>query len=282
MDNVLVFIELIAPVFLGILLIIYQLFIHKSDPATIKLDLPIFGSIVKVENTVRNILLIRTLLILFSITLFSVPAFKDYSGFFPKHYKMEVFFDNTGTERALSNFTEKELSNLKIKENWRPYKMNYLRKLNKKVQGKFRVPFRFDDERGIVHSKGETIFEVKKIKGWQKYHIVNASGLLHHILEIPGEKKVTFDSEFDLLETDSNRIDVSIADIYLRFTKVLSPEFKQIIRLSPSEILYDHKLIAPVKVRFFPVIDVGKTVYLVEDKSTSEFIPIGYAIYTPY
>lgn len=84
---------------------------------------------------------------------------------------MEVFFDDEGVDRALAQFSRVEVQNLKVNENWRAGKKEYLSLLNEELQKRVNSPFRFEGTRGAVHSKGEAYFEVKKVKGWgwQKY-----------------------------------------------------------------------------------------------------------------
>jgi hypothetical protein len=43
---------------------------------------------------------------------------------------------------------------------------------------------------------------------------------------------------------------------------------------------FDHDIVAATKVRIWPCVDIGKTVYLIKG-SESGYVPIGYAIYIP-
>jgi len=193
---------------------------------------------------------------------------------------MEVFFDNEGLEKSLNQFTEQELIDLRVKNNWHQDKREYFTTLNKELE-KRGYSFRFDENNGTFYGKGETYFEVKKVNEWQKYIIEKAEGSLIYTLETPEEKIETLVSNFQLLETESNHIKGSLSDIYLHFTKILHPEFKQIVRLSPTEEFYHHNLVAATKIRFFPIVDIGRTIYLFREETENKLIPIGYAIYIP-
>jgi len=280
MGNITTFIELIYPIILGLILIAIQFFFHSQPNQPAKFTLSIFG-VINFERDIKNILLIRLLLAFGAISVLCIPSFRDYTVFFPTYYKMEVFFDNNGIKDALSGFSKKEIEELNIKNNWLNSKDDYLRYLNNELQTKFKIPFQFDLQKGDVYSIGETFFKVTKIKGWQKYKVDEAKGNLKHIIEKPKEKELSFESEFILLDTGTNYIDVSIIDIYFGYTKILKPEFKQIIKSSPTKSIYHHKVVAATKIRFFPVVDIGKTIYFIKEGSLNKLVPVAYAVYSP-
>ncbi|MBI3799020.1 MAG: hypothetical protein HY268_18910 [Deltaproteobacteria bacterium] len=276
------FLSLVAPVALGVFLLSLQFYIRKEVIDRIKLHLPVFQLFgVEAELIIQNLVFIRILLLSSSLICFAVPAFRDYGSFFPARLHMEVFFDDEGVEHALSQFNSQELTDIKIMEDWRIGKKEFLADLSAKIEKQIHVRFRFDGTRGSVHSQGEVFMEVKKIKGFQKYHIERLEGSLEHVMENPGQKDQVLTSEFRLLETEANRVEASLKEIYFKYTKTIRPELKQIVRISPVQELYDHELVALTKVRFFPLADIGRTIYLVRDRNTDKVVPIGYCIYTP-
>lgn len=174
------------------------------------------------------------------------------------------------------------MRNVNLVSNWQNEKAEYITSLNRVLEG-IKHPFRFDSHKTAVRTKGENYVEVKKIEswGWQEYRIENGRGSVIHTYEVPGRSAETISSEFQLLESDSNYLKLSSGDIYWRWTKVITPEYKQVFRKSQTDIFYSHNLISLTKVRFFPYIDIGKSVYLARQPAGDKYIPIGYAIYYP-
>ena len=153
--------------------------------------------------------------------------------------------------------------------------------LNEKVEERFPgSEFRFSGRAGVLHSFGETYFEVQRVKGsWQTYRIEQAYGYLDHHFQVPEGREQVIQTDFRLLETGASYIQVALADIYLRYTKLMRPEFKQEVRLSATEVLYSGSVIGATKVRFFPIPIIGNTLYLVRRESDGALFPIAYAKY---
>lgn len=277
----LTFIDLIFPFLLGILVLLFQAFIKRSEKDETKVQISLFG-IATFESVMRKLWVVRVILLLIALVLFSWPAFRNYAEYFPTHLRMEVFFDDEGTEKALEQFTREEIKSLNLSENWRAEKVEYISSLNKVLEG-INHPFRFDAKKGAVRSKGENTFRVQKVEtwGWQKYHIEEGKGSVTHTYEMPGQGSHTISSTFELLEAETNFIDLSTTDIYIHWETVIKPEYKQIFSLSPKEAFYSHNLIALTKVQFFPYLDIGKTVYLAKQLTGDKYIPVGYSMYYP-
>ena len=196
--------------------------------------------------------------------------------------QVEVFFDDEGIKKALAQFDEGELKSLNIAPDWQSEKAKYITSLNAVLED-VKHPFRFDTHKNAVRTKGENNIKVEKVEswGWQQYHIVSGKGSVTHTYEVPGQPAYTISSTFELLESDANDLDLSVADIYWRWKKLIRPEYKQIFSKSPSEAFYSHNLISLTKVRFFPYIDTGKSVYLTRQIGGGKLIPVAYAIYYP-
>jgi hypothetical protein len=278
---VLTFIDLTYPFLLGGLVIALQFFIKAAESDLTKVQFSLFG-IVTFESALRKLWLVRITLGLLAVCLFGISAIRNYAQFFPTHMQMEVFFDDEGIQKALAQFDEDELKSLNITSNWQSEKANYIASLNAVLED-MKHPFRFDARKNAVRTKGENNIKVEKVEswGWQQYHIVSGKGAVTHTYEIPGQSAYTISSTFELLESDANDLDLSFADIYWRWKKLIKPEYKQIFSRSPSDVFYSHNLISLTKVRFFPYVDTGKSVYLARQIGSNKLIPIGYAIYYP-
>ncbi|MGB7290550.1 MAG: hypothetical protein WBD99_00050 [Thermodesulfobacteriota bacterium] len=273
------FLELTLPFIIGIFALILMFFFSKEGQSNITFT---FFNL-NYQLPVKSVFAIRFTLLIIAFVLFSVPAFQDYTTFFPSHYEMEVFFDDDGIEKSLKEFSASEIESFNISKNWKYEKMQYFRKLNEDVFKTLGINNFFDLRGGYIYSIGETKVFIEKTKGWQRYYIREASGFLTHYLEKPNEQKRQFNSRFILLSTPDNFIDVTLSDIYFRHTKILRPQFKQMASLTPTgeKILYHHSLITITKVRFFPIIKINNTVYFIRGKDAFHLIPIGYAVYRP-
>jgi hypothetical protein len=226
---------------------------------------------------------VRAIILTISFIFFTFPAFQDYTRFFPSDLYMEVFFDDAGINESLKDFSKKELDSLKIREDWKEGKKKYFKKINDHIYRLFGISDFFNVDGIYIYSSGETTFFVEKIKGWQKYFIKDAKGFLEHSLELPYKEKIKLKSSFILLNTHDNYIYVSLNEIYLKYTKIIKPQFKQIIHFTviDDKALYHHTLSAVTKLTLFPIINISHTIYLIGDDSSDKMIPIGYAIYRP-
>jgi hypothetical protein len=269
------FLNLIWPVILGVAFGVLALLPKIFGTQAMKCQFSL--GFVKVDREITNGLIIRLVLILAAFVFLAVPAFRDYTRYFPKRMGMSVFFDDDGVKSALKQL-EPEVVVLNIRKDWVNDKARYLEKLNREAQRLLGSDFRFDATRGELHSRGEVLFEVTKIDGWQNYHITKAFGWLDHSFEAIRERP-PLRSEFELKETGANSLHASLSDIYLNWSKIMRPEFDQKLRLSPGRPAYHHTVIAVTKVTFFPLPDVGRTVYFIHVEKSSELVPIGYAIY---
>ena len=205
----LTFLRLIAPVVFGVISISFQFFLKQSEKAPTKVVFNI--GIISLERYVVNEVATRIILVILTLACFAFPAFRDYTKLFPVNLKMEVYFDDDGIRKSLSEFTSREIKSLKVKEDWERDKSEYLAKLNKETK-KLGIMFQFDSDNSIVHSKGRTHFEVQKVKDcWQEYQIVDAKGYLDHVYEAPGIATQQLTSEFELLNTDANRLRVLLS-----------------------------------------------------------------------
>ena len=224
--------------------------------------------------------MVRIIFIVIAALLFVLPGFRDYSVFFPERLALTAFFDNAGIERYVETLAKSDLVRLNIAPDWKSKKQEYFAKLNLDLS-KYNLRFRFSEFPGQTYSKGEVKFRTKMIDKWgaQLYRIVEANGSLLHTTQLPGAQSVVIKSEFQLVETDGVIIDASWSDVYLRHGILIRPEFKQIIRISPTQEFYYGSLIAATRVDVFPYVNISKTLYLLRDQQGKN-VPIGYAFYS--
>lgn len=279
MGDAINFFELISPIIIAIVLVLLQFFINDQEKK-LKIELS-FLNTVSIEKNISSTLMVRSVLLILTVFSLSVPAFRDYTKYFPTHLSMDVFFDNSGLKDSLSQFTSQELTSLGVRQNWINDKREYLERLNAdvKAETKHAETFIIDDQ--YIQSKGNTVFRVNKIKGWQKYHINEAQGLLNYTFQEPKKSPVGIDAEFILLNKKSNYIDVNLSDIYIKFTKIIKPEFKQLAVYNATKKVFNHDLIAVTKIRFFPIVNIGHTIYFIRMEDDS-LVPVAYCIYQPH
>lgn len=261
-----------------------NIFLQENWESKVSLPFLIFNF----ETTVSRAFTVGSCLTLLSLASLSYTAFRDYSKFFPSTYEMEVFFDDKGIEQSFQVFSPDEYENLKIDKDWKKKKMEYLSKLNKAAIEKLGISDFFNLSGKYVHSKGQSNFFVEKSKGvWQQYHIKEAYGDLTHFVEQPGQPKKQIKSKFELLNSSDNYISLELADIYVKFVKIMKPQFKQYAVLGTSmsgdRTLYHHCIVTITKIRFFPIVNFGNTIYCIQsnDRSGVRLVPIGYAVYSP-
>jgi hypothetical protein len=269
---------------LGIIFLISIFFFKKDGEGKAVFNVICFNFEIPIKRT----FIFRCLVVVLALLSFAYPAFRDYSQFFPTTYQMEAFFDDDGISKSLARFSQEEVTSLGILTDWPEKKRQYFKRINEIVTQQLGIPGFFSSKSEYIYSKGETKFVVEKVQGtWQQYYIKEAWGDLAHFVEQPGRKPATFKSKFKLLRSGGDHISVSIADIYLHFSKILKPQFQQyaVLAATPKSerILYDHCLYAVTKIRFFPVNDIGNTIYCINigTSQNQRLVPIGYCVYIP-
>lgn len=224
--------------------------------------------------------LVRLIAFVIACCLLTVPAFRDYSRFFPESLKVTVFFDDEGIKRALESLPSHDLVRLSLAPDWQLRRRNYLAKINDDLK-KLAIPFSFSDVPGQTSATGELKFKVQAIDKWgaQLYRIVEAKGSLVHTTETPGTEQYRIISEYELVNSEGSIIDGSIKDVYLNHGMMILPVFKQLYRVSLAKEAFHHSLIAATRINVFPYIDISKTIYLLQDFDGLS-IPIAYGNYS--
>lgn len=206
------------------------------------------------------------------------PLFFDYSKLFPTQLRMTVHYDDEGIERILNTYSSSEKARLKIRDDWVSAKADYMDQLDQAIGNTMDGYTPFFSRHESMYSAGETSFVVEKVDGsWQRYRIVESHGRLEHTLELPEREPCTLISEFVLRRAGYDFIELTLADILFRFTVILKPQYKQILRVTSAREVYSRYVIALNKVRIFPLLTIGDTVYLAETDEGR--IPVGYTVY---
>jgi hypothetical protein len=221
----------------------------------------------------------RASLLFVGLVCFVIPAFRDYSIYFPQDFTIDVFFDDIGLDKAVAELNK--VSQLSLADNWHTQKIEYFKRLNEQLQEKG-ITFRFETGRGITVGIGYGSFRAKMTDRWgiQRYRVVEAKGNVKFSTRVlPAGAVQNISTEYELVKTEANDIEPSLKDIYFGRDIVIKPEFYQIITLSQTDRPYNHILTTATRVRIWPAIDIGRTVYL--SKEGDKYVPVGYAIYTP-
>ncbi|MFC2075445.1 hypothetical protein ACFLT7_00015 [candidate division KSB1 bacterium] len=224
----------------------------------------------------------RFIWLLIAMFLMCIPAFRDYSKFFPSRYEVEVFFDNDGLIKATKQFTREELAVFNIPEDWYRIKAHYFDSLNSAFRRSVKLKSFFGTAGEKVYGEGELKIDAAKIAGWQKYHVADAEvtvGL--YSVSQKGEKKQVL-TKLAMKKTSNNYIALQFSDIYYKFVKIFEPEFNPVDRLDlKNDRIEYNSLIVITKLRFFPVLRLSESVIFIRDVERKRMIPVGYAIYRP-
>lgn len=285
------FISLTWPFILGIILLSSLFFLPKDHrlqeaqtgkEATTQISGDLLG-LLSFKWLVKRKFITRIIIIIIALSLFAKPAFVDYSAYFPSSYFMDVYFDNEGILQALNDFTKEEIESMNISKDWKNKKDNYFQKINNYLLNIAKIKNFFDPSGKYIHSNGECTLISEKVKGWQQYYIVKSYGFLDHCVEIPNECMKKIKSEFFLADTKDNYINLTLSDIYLKYTKIIRPQYNQKIStmVGDQNRTYNHSLINVNKLTFLPIIKISKTIYFIDDDDGIHLVPIGYAIYRP-
>jgi hypothetical protein len=256
-------------------------------PAQIQINIPIIGPIVTLQGTLADP---RLLLSLAGLISLATPALRNYENLYPTNLKFHLFFDADGIETVLHLFSKSEIAMLKIDEDWRTakYYQIYLDSLTALAR-QFHLPQHIEFTES-THADGEVIMHVRRTHGWQRYKIEQMRGFMKY--NFPDKRGVItiIPGYFELRETKANLISASLKDIYIGWTKVIQPRITHYVHRDLTHTFHvaEMEVIAITKLRFFPYLDCGRTLYCIADtflpnrsKNQQKLIPVGYGIYDP-
>lgn len=209
----------------------------------------------------------------------------DFSKYFAKTLRMDVYFDIRGIERTLNLFSDEAKKDILLAENWQSLVSQYdeqvsisLDSLWKKrgIQG---TPTSEEFRRELLHARGETTFNVEKL-GWLGYRIVESEGHLEYELDVPKKSGRKFRGEFHLRDTAANHLRPSLRELMRSPSVVLSPEFKQVFSIEEggAGAPFDHIVIGMTRVVLLPFPSFSNTLYLWKARN-GRTVPVAYCVY---
>jgi hypothetical protein len=266
-----------ASLFLISLICIVRLKFRGRETVFTVQPLGIFG----ISFPINSLLMARCILAVTAIGCLSLYALVDFSTFLPAHYQMDVFYDGAGVSRVLrENFSADELRDLGIPTEYNTYRKRYFDILDSEMRSVLGRQKFFSLTGGEVHSTGETSFIVKKIKGWQRYVIVESRGDLTHTLEAPHVPIQQFYTLFEKIPTADDYLTPSLNDLLVVRRVIVRPKFKQFLaenRTSKS-LLFSVAVVGITRIAVVPWPSFSPTVYCAEFSDVG-LVPIAYAIY---
>lgn len=272
--------KLYGPVVVFVLLLIIA-FTTKQPDKSIDLSIGILD-IVKIPVPISNIILLKGLIILAAFIPLSFYVLYDFTKLFPKHLKMEVFFDKHGIKESLRIFSDRELKKLNILMDFEEYQEKYYNDLDEELKKLISSENFFTIRHGVVRGEGEATIVVEKTSGFQNYYVNDSKGQLTLYSEQPQSKIVSFRSFFEKVSSVNDYLNPSLKDIYLEKKITLKTMYKQIVAemYHSDGVIFHHILYGVTKIYFFPFPSFSHTIYLFEYENIG-LIPIGYAVYRP-
>jgi hypothetical protein len=208
---------------------------------------------------------------------------RDYSTFFPTRLRVEVFYDRVGIEATLSRLSAASGANIPVAKNWWSARSAYYAVLDREAAPSLgKVVGFFARADAGVHSLGETTFVVKKIGGWQNYHIEESDGEVLHTLEAPNEPTRTLLTSFQKLDTSSDYMRPTFSDLVVRRSIVMRPRFKQYLsaQRTAASVPFKISIVSMTAIRIFPLPEFSSTLYFA-DVPRVGLVPIAYGVYVP-
>jgi hypothetical protein len=216
------------------------------------------------------------LMILVGLAILYFCLVRSYASILPNLLRFDTYFDQTGIERLMGNLNEKTIKSLNVAPNWsertHTFHLGLIRLLKQRI-GVEIDPKKIEQ----LSAKGMTTFIVEKEpSGFQRYRTAEVDGYL--LFDIPTKTSHTdMRSFFALNSSQRDRFFVTVADMLFRHKFMLSPLLRQTYTSAPGMEYVIEDVIAITWVRFFPIIDIGDTLYLAKDGDA--FVPIGYCTY---
>lgn len=280
-SSLMIGIKLYGPFILSVIFLVTIFLVKKG--ADINLNpFKLFGleHFCEIKIPISNVMVVRLILSIASILSMMSILLLDFSSFFPKHLKMEVFYDEHGINDSLAQFDKDEHNSFSIPADYATYQQKYYRDLDLEIARTLGIKKFFNIREGTIHSSGETSFVVEKVEGIQKYHISESRGEVLHILELPNQTPKQFKTFFEKMATRDDYINPSIWQLVTKHSVVFRPQFKQILaqNIKTEGVLFHHTVVGVTKVKIFPWPDFSNTIYFANFKGTG-LVPVAYAIY---
>ena len=126
-----IIVKLYGPIVLFIVLIVSSFTVKPSvkRPSRITVSLFIFSFGIPIAN----VRLARLLTMLMAFAVFGLYLVYDYSQFFPHDYSMQVFYDTKGINSCLSAYSDDQLKELNVPNEYGKYQELYYSDLDKEI-----------------------------------------------------------------------------------------------------------------------------------------------------
>ena len=252
--------------------------------ATPRVHIPLFGG----ESLSMGDMNVRILLLFVAFSFLAIPMFRNYAKFCPNEMKLKVCFDTEGIVAALQTFSQAELREIRIKEDWMEKKYNlwYLDEVNSLAR-KFHLPD-YVNVTETAYSEGRIIIRVRRLRGWQKYQLEEFQGFMYYRFVDEDGNVSALRDEFELLLTNANVITFTLKDLFSGGSKIFQPRFSHYVPLGPTHLHEEAMIVIAVsKLTPFANPIFGKTLYCIEDRvllnkpnDKPKLIPIAYGLYS--
>lgn len=275
----LIFAKLYLPMMLSSASLLLLLKLRKGEKR-ILVRLKPFADFIDFEVSISDLFVLRLLVITAVAAFFSSYTLYDYSALFPQHYRMEVFYDESGLDSSLDTLSPNEVESLGIPKNSAPYRDQYFKQLDSDIQRTLGAPQFFSVREGYAHSAGEAYTTTEKLEGWQNYHINESRGELTHTLEVPNLPPKEFYTRFEKLPSRDDYLELTLADLFIRHSVLVRTQYKQVLvesKLSNGSV-FKLRLEGVTRVTIFPWPRVSNTVYLAKFENVG-LVPVAYAVY---
>lgn len=246
-----------------------------SSPEKLYLHIPALHEFIGISIPLEyNIPIKIVLSVIVPILVLLIQLLRDYGKFIPKSWSVRVYFDEEGLESMVRSYSDEERKKLRIPDDWQKHSIKFINHMNGQLE-KYDAPkiAKFGPNTVGI---GNFEYQYHKVPGRQRYHLEDGKGFIKFEFD-SREGTTTLLVEFIQKQRGADWVEPSIADLLYRFNTVVAPTFSHIVTLvHPTDRHRLAEIKAPTRIRFFPSVDVGRTLYLTdirELRSTMSGIP---------
>lgn len=272
------FCKLYLPLILATLLIV-AVFNSRVDDHGSHLEVMPLGGLISFDVPVKSRPVVMFTGWLVALIILSSYLFFDYAEIFQGHFRMEVFYDKRGLDKALRRLGALG-DEIKLAPNADRLRQEHYLRLNEEIASVTGIAGFLGKEDETMHSHGRTSFIVEKCAGIQKYRIAEADGELTHVMEVPRSPTMQLTTLFEHLPSGHDHVDIRLADLFFCRGILLLPWFKQSLAEDrrTQAVIWRSRVIGATRVTAFPWPDISPTVYLA-DLGEEGYVPLGYSVY---
>ena len=255
---------------------------NKVDAA----KLPGLGEVLKLKLDKLPGWVGRLVVVLVGLGLILAGFGRDVSTLFPRHLRMDVYFDLPGLRSEVASvFDKQELQELGVRQGWESRTLLYDQALKEHLATLWELQEAGSGvdtayvARETLHAHGKTSFIVERV-GLLSYRLIESVGELKHRIDVPRivSPLRQFKTEFELRPSAGDHLRPRSILRFLKKGYTLQPRFKQILTKGRDLVEFDHEVIGATKVHVFPMPKFGNTIYLWRDPDGG-LVPVAYAVY---